>query len=100
MKQVVRQDGICFVIISAFGKVYFLEAVKLFVFWERKENNGRKSIRKDELEDASFPISLDTHRELIILVLLNSFIFRRNSRLSERLINERLRCYVRSIYEP
>ena len=25
MKQVVRQDGICFVIISAFGKVYFLE---------------------------------------------------------------------------
>lgn len=100
MKQVVRQDGICFVIISAFGKVYFLEADKLFVFWERKENNGRKSIRKDELEDASFPISLGYSPRIDYISIIEQLYFRRNSRLSERLINERLRCYVRSIYEP
>ncbi|KJJ41763.1 Holliday junction resolvase [Bacillus subtilis] len=58
MKQVKAQDGICFVIISAFDQVYFLEADKLFDFWDRKEKNGRKSIRKDELEEAAFPISL------------------------------------------
>ncbi|MBD5020367.1 Holliday junction resolvase RecU, partial [Xanthomonas citri pv. citri] len=58
MKQVKAQDGICFVIISAFDQVYFLEADKLFYFWDRKEKNGRKSIRKDELEETAYPISL------------------------------------------
>ncbi|MFT4400345.1 Holliday junction resolvase RecU [Bacillus sp. SW14] len=58
MKQVMAQDGICFVIISAFDQVYFLEADKLLDFWDRKEKNGRKSIRKDELAEAAYPISL------------------------------------------
>lgn len=46
MKQVKAQDGICFVIISAFDQVYFLEADKLFYFWDRKEKTAENQFEK------------------------------------------------------
>ncbi|MGE6629568.1 Holliday junction resolvase RecU [Bacillus sp. NPDC077027] len=58
MKQVVGQGGICFVIISAFGFIYYLSASDLFVFWERKNQNGRKSISKEELKEAGHLMTL------------------------------------------
>ncbi|WP_331716324.1 Holliday junction resolvase RecU [Metabacillus kandeliae] len=56
MQRVTDQQGICFVIISAFGSIYLLEAQKLFPFWERKENGGRKSISQQELIESSIQI--------------------------------------------
>ena len=58
MKQVEKQGGICFVIISAFGYIYFLPASDLFFFWERQKLNGRKSISKDELMEAGHLMTL------------------------------------------
>ncbi|PCK21080.1 Holliday junction resolvase RecU [Bacillus pumilus] len=58
MKQVEKQGGICFVIISAFGSVYYLSASDLFFFWERQQQNGRKSISKDELMEAGHLMTL------------------------------------------
>lgn len=58
MKQVEKQGGICFVIISAFGSVYYLPASDLFYFWERQKKNGRKSISKDELMEAGHIMTL------------------------------------------
>lgn len=76
MKQVKAQDGICFVIISAFDQVYFLEADKLFYFWDRKEKTAENQFEKMSWKKQLIRFLLDTHPELIILVLLNSFIFR------------------------
>lgn len=75
MKQVVAQGGICFVIISAFGEIYFLEAEKLFYFWERKNQNGRKSIRKDELEEAGHPISLGYSPRIDYIKVIDQLYF-------------------------
>jgi recombination protein U len=52
MRQVVKQNGICFVILmfSIFNEVYLLPAEKLFHYWERKESGERKSITKLEVE--------------------------------------------------
>lgn len=53
MKAVVHQGGICFVIIRfAFHKeTYYLDAVKLFEYWNRQYKNGRKSIPYQEVKD-------------------------------------------------
>ncbi|AAU23892.1 Holliday junction resolvase RecU [Bacillus sp. GM2] len=75
MKQVVAQDGICFVIISAFEEIYFLEAEKLFYFWERKKQNGRKSIRKDELQEAAHPISLGYSPRIDYIKIIDQLYF-------------------------
>ncbi|WP_404468153.1 Holliday junction resolvase RecU [Sutcliffiella horikoshii] len=52
MRQVVKQNGICFVILmfSLFNEVYLLPADKLFHYWDRKESGERKSITKQEVE--------------------------------------------------
>ncbi len=76
MKQVKAQDGICFVIISAFDQVYFLEADKLFYFWTEKKKTAENQFEKMSWKKQLIRFLLDTHPELIILVLLNSFIFR------------------------
>lgn len=60
MKAIVKQEGICFVIIrfTADEQIYLLEAKHLFTFWERMENGGRKSITKSEIEEKAYYIPL------------------------------------------
>jgi len=60
MGLVVEQKGICFVIISfsTTNEIFYLDATKLFVFWERMNTGGRKSITKEELTRYGHPISL------------------------------------------
>ncbi|WP_445492247.1 Holliday junction resolvase RecU [Niallia sp. 03133] len=60
LRLVEKQGGICFVIIrfSSSDEIFFLEAEKLFHFWERMINGGRKSITKEELATCGHPISL------------------------------------------
>ncbi len=60
MEQVVKQKGIAFVIIrfSTLGKIYFLPFPKLYIFWERMNKGGRKSISLNEIEENAYPIVL------------------------------------------
>lgn len=60
MHSICNQKGICFVIIrfSSTDEIFFLEAEKLFMFWERMNNGGRKSISKDELEQHAHALAL------------------------------------------
>ncbi|MFT8320521.1 MAG: Holliday junction resolvase RecU [Bacillus sp. (in: firmicutes)] len=60
MKLVEKQMGICFVIIrfSSTDEIFFLESEKLFMFWDRMIQGGRKSITKEELIRYGHPISL------------------------------------------
>ncbi|MRX70956.1 Holliday junction resolvase RecU [Bacillus lacus] len=75
MQNVCRQDGICFVIISAFQQIYLLQAQHLFVFWERMADGGRKSIKKEELEDAAHSIQLGYQARIDYLKILDKLYF-------------------------
>ncbi len=48
-----KQDGIAFFLIyfSSNNEFYYLPYRKLKEFWKRAENGGRKSFRRDELDD-------------------------------------------------
>ncbi|MDQ0161576.1 Holliday junction resolvase RecU [Bacillus alveayuensis] len=60
MEAVLKQNGICFLIIrfANANEIYFLEAEKLLHFWARKQNGGRKSISKAEIETYGYKIPL------------------------------------------
>jgi len=60
MEAVLRQKGICFVIIrfTTDEQIYLLEATHLLEFWDRMENGGRKSITKTEIEQKAHYIPL------------------------------------------
>lgn len=53
MKEVVKQGGICFVIIkfTYFNTIFVLQAEHLFTFWNNHLNGGRKSIPFSYIED-------------------------------------------------
>ena len=53
MMQVEQQKGISFVIIrfTTTDEVFLLPSQHLFRFWERMKNGGRKSIKKEEIEN-------------------------------------------------
>ncbi len=48
-----KQDGIAFFLIyfTSLNEFYYLPYRKLQEFWDRAENGGRKSFRRDELDD-------------------------------------------------
>lgn len=56
MKEFERQGGVSFIVIfySHLDKFYYLKFEKLYEFWERMQNGGRKSFRLDELDDEYF----------------------------------------------
>lgn len=60
MKNVLSQDGICFIIIrfSSSEELYLLKAEQLLHFWRRMETGGRKSITKQEIEETGYYIPL------------------------------------------
>jgi len=60
MEEVMNQGGICFVILrfTKFEQVYLLEAKHLLKYWERMMNGGRKSIKKEEIEQMGHYIPL------------------------------------------
>lgn len=53
MTQFEKQDGLAFVLIyyTNSNAYYYLRYEELMKFWNRMENGGRKSFRKDELEN-------------------------------------------------
>jgi recombination protein U len=74
MEEVMNQGGICFVIIrfTMLDKVYLLEAKHLLLFWERMEKGGRKSITKEEIEEAGYHIPLGYRPRIDYIKILDS----------------------------
>lgn len=73
MKQVVKQNGICFVILmfSSFNEVYLLPAEKLFIYWERMQAGLRKSIAKAEIEADGYLIPIGYQPRLDYLKVID-----------------------------
>jgi recombination protein U len=63
MKKVTKQDGITFVLLrfSLVEEIYLLPFPALFTFWERMKSGGRKSIKKQEIEEIGYKIAIGFH---------------------------------------
>ncbi|RSK27392.1 Holliday junction resolvase RecU [Bacillus sp. HMF5848] len=74
MRQVIAQGGISFVILrfSTYDDIYLLEAVKLFEFWDRHINGGRKSITKQEIEKNGYKINIGYHPRIDYISVLQT----------------------------
>ncbi|WP_078380224.1 Holliday junction resolvase RecU [Sutcliffiella halmapala] len=77
MQQVVKQNGICFVILMfrVFNEVYLLPAEKLFHYWERKENGERKSITKQEVERDGYLIPLGFQPRIDYIKIIDAIYY-------------------------
>ncbi|UGB29225.1 Holliday junction resolvase RecU [Metabacillus sp. B2-18] len=75
MKSVLKQDGVCFVILSAFNDFYYLDAKHLLVFWERQENGGRKSITMEEIKDKGHIIPIGYQARIDYLKIIDKLYF-------------------------
>ncbi|MTH52129.1 Holliday junction resolvase RecU [Bacillus mangrovi] len=75
MTQILEQDGICFVILSAFGHIYLLPAGRLIHFWERMKDGGRKSITKAEIEDSGTLIPIGLHPRIDYIKAVEALYF-------------------------
>jgi recombination protein U len=75
MKNIISQDGLAFVIISAFDEIFFLQAEKLLLFWERKEQGGRKSITKNELVEVGYTIPLGYQPRIDYIKMIDRLYF-------------------------
>jgi recombination protein U len=77
MKEVMLQDGICFVILrfTRFEQVYLLECQHLLTYWERMINGGRKSITKEEIEKTGHYISLGFQPRIDYIRIIDTLYF-------------------------
>lgn len=77
MKQVDVQDGIAFILIrfSSTEEIYFMKFKELFKYWERMEQGGRKSIKKEEIEKDGVKIPLGFHPRIDYLKTVHSLYF-------------------------
>lgn len=75
MKSVINQNGICFVILSAFNDFYYLDATHLLVFWERQENGGRKSITMEEIKEKGHIIPIGYQARIDYLKIIDKLYF-------------------------
>jgi recombination protein U len=77
MDSVHEQDGITFVLLrfSLSEEVYLLPFHPLKVYWDRMKNGGRKSIRKEEIEESGFRIPLGLHPRVDYLKIVHQLYF-------------------------
>ena len=77
MKSVINQNGICFIIIrfSAFDETYFLEATKLFPFWNDKLRGGKKSIPYELLKEEGHLIPFHYQKRVDYLTVIDRLYF-------------------------
>lgn len=74
MKQVIENGGIAFVILR-FAKseeIYLLEGKPLFFYWDRMNDGGRKSIKKEEIIASGHRIEYGLHPRIDYLKLIRS----------------------------
>ncbi|MBW8349054.1 Holliday junction resolvase RecU [Bacillus sp. IITD106] len=76
MKNVVRHNGIAFVILRFVktDEVFLLECKDLFSFWERMETGGRKSITKDEIISCGHRIEYGLHPRIDYLKVIQHLL--------------------------
>ncbi|UAT29223.1 Holliday junction resolvase RecU [Bacillus badius] len=77
MENVEKQEGISFVIIrfTLTEEIFYLPASRLFDFWSRMENGGRKSITKAEIESSGFSIPTGLHPRIPYLSVIDKLYF-------------------------
>ncbi|TYS18903.1 Holliday junction resolvase RecU [Rossellomorea vietnamensis] len=77
MKQVDEQDGIAFILIrfSMTEEIFFMEFIELYKYWQRMNQGGRKSIKKEEIEADGVKISLGFHPRIDYLKTVHSLYF-------------------------
>ncbi len=63
MRKVTNQDGIAFVLLrfSLIEEIYLLPFPALLKFWDRMKSGGRKSIKKQEIEEMGYKIAIGFH---------------------------------------
>lgn len=56
MRQFEKQGGVAFFLLffTHENRYYYLRLSELLIFWERMENGGRKSFRREELEESFY----------------------------------------------
>ncbi|RBP02241.1 Holliday junction resolvase RecU [Rossellomorea aquimaris] len=77
MENVHNQDGITFVLVrfSASEEVFLLPYQALRVYWDRMINGGRKSIKREELEEKGVIIPLGLHPRVDYLKIVHQLYF-------------------------
>jgi recombination protein U len=77
MKQVDEQDGIAFILIrfASTEEIFFMKFNELFKYWERMERGGRKSIKKEEIEEDGAKIGLGLYPRIDYLKTVQSLYF-------------------------
>ncbi|MEW4284975.1 Holliday junction resolvase RecU [Priestia koreensis] len=77
MKQVVKQQGIAFVILmfTAAEEIYLLKAEDLFPYWEKMKQDGRKSIPKKDVEEKGSLIRYGFHPRIDYIKIIDKLYF-------------------------
>ncbi|MCM3003227.1 Holliday junction resolvase RecU [Priestia koreensis] len=77
MKQVVKQQGIAFVILmfTAAEEIYLLRAEDLFPYWEKMKQDGRKSIPKKDVEEKGSLIRYGFHPRIDYIKIIDKLYF-------------------------
>lgn len=77
IKQVLTHGAICFVILrfTTFDETYLLDAHHLLEYWERKQQGGRKSITKAEVEQRGHLIPLGYHPRIDYIHIVDKLYF-------------------------
>ncbi|KGX92130.1 recombinase RecU [Pontibacillus halophilus JSM 076056 = DSM 19796] len=75
MKQVMQQNGLCFMIVrfSTLGETFFLHAEKLFSIWDRQTKGGRKSIPYEVFKEEGILIPFRYHARVDYLSVLDDY---------------------------
>ncbi|KIL48896.1 recombinase RecU [Jeotgalibacillus alimentarius] len=76
MQQVTKQSGIAFVIIrfSMTEEIYLLPYERLQYFWERMQSGGRKSMKKEEIEESGYFIPLGLQPRIDYLKIIDHLL--------------------------
>lgn len=77
MNQVSRQGGYAFVIIrfTVTDEIYLMVAKDLFIYWNRMQAGGRKSISIEEVKQTSIKIPLGFQPRIDYIKVMDSLIF-------------------------
>ncbi|EBF5114715.1 Holliday junction resolvase RecU [Listeria monocytogenes] len=77
MANVLKQDGIVFVIIAfqKLGETHFIPFEKFYPFWERMQSGGRKSVTIAEIQDVSDQIPYGLNPRLDFLQSIDKLYF-------------------------
>jgi recombination protein U len=72
MKQVLNQNGICFVLIrfTTFDEVFFIHASHVIRYWDQMEKGGRKSIPKSAIEEMGIKIKIGYRPRIDYLTII------------------------------